>query len=378
MTTRCAGSPAVTASPLGQGQSRAFQVAGVGGVPADATAVVLNVTAVGATKPTYVSAYPDLALQPTASNLNVANANAVPNLTVVPLGSNGKVRLYNNAGSVQLIGDISGYFSPSATSKLTSVAPCRVFDTRLGTGGCAGAATFPAVQVGQGQRLKVKVTGVGGVPDDATAVVLNVTAVNATTPTYVSVFPDAPALPTVSNLNVPNAKAVPNLTIVPVGPGGLVDLYNNAGSVDLIGDVSGYFATSGASQYTTVAPCRVFDTRTGGGACAGAASFTAGPVGQGGVLKVKVTGVGGVPSNATAVVLNVTATAATKTTYVSVYPDSPTQPTVSNLNVNSAAPVPNLTVVPVGPGGLVDLYNNAGTVQLIGDVAGYFAPPGPA
>jgi hypothetical protein len=35
----------------------------------------------------------------------------VPNLVVAPVGSNGKVALFNGSGgSVQLIADVSGYF----------------------------------------------------------------------------------------------------------------------------------------------------------------------------------------------------------------------------------------------------------------------------
>jgi hypothetical protein len=375
-TGGCASAPTVAKAPLGAGAVLAVKVTGVGGVPADATAVVLNVTAVGATAGTFISVYPAAPTPPTVSNLNVTNANPVPNLTVVPVGAGGIVDFYNKAGSVNLLADVAGYFSPSGGSLYSTAGPCRVFDTRSGTGGCSSAPVFTPSKVGAGGVLKIKVTGVGGVPDNATAVVLNVTAVAATVPgTFVSVYPDSPTLPTVSSLNVNNANPVPNLVIVPVGPGGLVDFYNAKGTVNLLADLAGYFAPATGSTYTTTGPCRVFDTRHGNGGCAGAPVFTPAKVGPGGVLKIKVTGVGGVPDNATAVVLNVTAVGATVPgTFVSVYPDSPTLPVVSNLNVNNANPIPNLVVVPVGPGGVVDFYNAKGTVDLLGDVAGYFAP----
>jgi hypothetical protein len=207
-------------------------------------------------------------------------------------------------------------------------------------------------------------------------VVLNVTAVSATIPgTYISVYPDAPTQPAVSNLNVNSAAPVPNLVIVPVGPGGLVDFYNAAGSVHLLGDLAGWFAPGTSATYTTAGPCRVFDTRTGTGVCPGAPTFTAAKIGPKGVLKIKVTGVGSVPANATAVVLNITAVGATiPGTFITAYPDSPTTPAVSNLNVNNAGAIPNLAIVQVGPGGVIDFYNATGSVNLIADVAGYFAP----
>ena len=248
-----------------------------------------------------------------------------------------------------------------------------MFDTRTGTGACPNAPTLTAGAVAAGGVLKVKITGVAGVPDNATAVVVNLTAVGATAPTFVSAYPDALTPPAVSNLNVSNAKPVPNLTVIPIGPGGVIDFFNKAGSVNLLGDIAGYFAPSG-NQYTTLTPCRVFDTRTGTGICPSALPVPVGPITGTHHIKVKVTGVGGVPDNATAVVLNVTAVGATIPTFVSVYPDAPTPPTVSTLNVNGPGAIPNLAVVPVGVGGFIDFYDAVGSVNVIADVAGYFAP----
>jgi hypothetical protein len=248
-----------------------------------------------------------------------------------------------------------------------------VFDTRTAASTCATPPTITAGAIGATGVLHVKITGVAGIPDTATAVVLNLTAVGATTPTYVSAYPDSPDQPSVSNLNVSNAKPVPNLAVVPVGPGGVIDFFNKAGSVNLLADLAGYFAPTG-SQYTTTGPCRMFDTRSGTGICPGAIGFTAGAITGTHHLKFKVTGVGGVPANATAVVLNVTAVGATVPTFVSVYPDALTPPGVSNLNVNGPGAIPNLVIVPVGPGGFVDFYNAVGSVNVIADVSGYFAP----
>jgi hypothetical protein len=284
------------------------------------------------------------------------------------------VDFFNKAGTVNLIADVAGYFSATGGSLYTAAGPCRVFDTRFGTGSCSNAPVTTPAKVGPNGVLQVKITGVGGVPDNATAVVVNVTAVGATVPgTYISAYPDSPTRPSVSNLNVNNANPVPNLTVIPVGPGGLIDFYNHVGSVNLIGDLAGYFAPTG-STYTTTGPCRVFDTRTGGGLCAGALSVPKAPVGAQAFIKVKVAGVGGVPANATAVVLNVTAVGATVPgTFITVYPD-PTRPLASNLNVNNAGAIPNLVIVPIGADGSVDFYNAKGTVNLIADVAGYFSP----
>ena len=88
----------------------ALSVAGVGGVAPTARAVVLNVTATDATTNTFVTVYPDGVVRPEASSLNVSADGAIANLVVAKLGDNGGVRLFNGAGSLNLIADVTGYF----------------------------------------------------------------------------------------------------------------------------------------------------------------------------------------------------------------------------------------------------------------------------
>jgi len=73
-------------------------------------------------------------------------------------------------------------------------------------------------------------------------------------------------------------------------------------------------------------------------------------------------------------VLNVTAVGATAQTFITVFPDGSAIPGVSNLNVNSSAATPNLVIVPVGAGGKIDFFNQKGNVNVVADIAGYFAP----
>ncbi|WP_217546151.1 PKD domain-containing protein [Streptomyces sp. GbtcB6] len=124
-------------------------------------------------------------------------------------------------------------------------------------------------------------------------------------------------------------------------------------------------ATVGAA-FVGAGPKRLLDTRNG----TGAPKRT---VGAGGVVRLKVLGVGGVPaSGVTAVALNVTDTGATATSYVTAYPDGTTRPTASNLNFRAGQVDPNLVTVKVGADGYVDLYNAHGTVNLVADLEGYY------
>lgn len=111
LDTRAAnGAPAASVGP---GGTVHLQVLGRGGVPASGvSAVVLNVTVTGPTGPGFITAYPDGTAMPTASNLNFVAGQTVSNLVVVPVGADGKVALTNGStGTVQLLADVSGYFS---------------------------------------------------------------------------------------------------------------------------------------------------------------------------------------------------------------------------------------------------------------------------
>ena len=101
---------------LGSGQAMPVPVAGHGGVPAmsDPTppnAVVANVTVTDTTTGSYLTAWPDGADRPLASDLNW-NANVtIPNLVVVGLGADGAIDVYNAAGCTAVIVDVVGYYS---------------------------------------------------------------------------------------------------------------------------------------------------------------------------------------------------------------------------------------------------------------------------
>ncbi|MFF8260158.1 hypothetical protein [Streptomyces virginiae] len=348
-----------TKQRVGPGGVVTLQVAGVKGVPASGvTAVVMNVTAVQPTEAGHVMVYPNGQPKPSVSNLNFAPGQIVPNLVTVPV-LNGKVDLRNNAGSVDLIADVTGYYTDQAGagSGLNPVTPSRFLDTRDGTG-------VTKQRVGPGGVVTLQVAGVKGVPaSGVTAVVMNVTAVQPTEAGHVTVYPNGQAAPGVSNLNFTPGQIVPNLVTVPV-VNGKVDLRNNSGSVDLIADVTGYYAAQG-SAFSAGAPVRLLDTRDGTGARAGA-------VGGGGIVSLQVAGVEGVPlTGVTAVVLNVTVTNPSQAGHLIVHPHGTGRPNVSNLNYTAGQTVSNLVVVPVVDG-RVTFFNNSGAVDVIADLNGYF------
>jgi hypothetical protein len=85
-----------------------FAVAGIAGVPTNATAAIVNVTSTDSTAPSFITVWPGAAM-PTASTVNPRPGVAVPNLAYVKLGSGGRLSLYNDAGSTNVIVDLFGY-----------------------------------------------------------------------------------------------------------------------------------------------------------------------------------------------------------------------------------------------------------------------------
>jgi hypothetical protein len=175
-----------------------------------------------------------------------------------------------------------------------------------------------------------------------------------------------------SNLNFVAGQTVPNRVLVRAG--GKVDLYNSNGSVDLVVDVGGYFTDSSSggtgSAFAGLTPARLLDTRDGTG---GVSS----PVGPGGVLAVQVAGLKGVPAMTaavppTAVVLNVTVTSPTSGGYLTAWPDGSSQPLASDLDFAKGQTRANLVVVKVGADGKVDLFNLAGSTDVVVDIVGWY------
>ena len=347
------------ATPWSPGQSRTLAVAGVAGVPADATAVVLNLTATDATGPGYVTAAPAGGVVPVASNLNFVAGQTIANLVTVPVGAGGDILLAAGVYPVDLVADLVGYdvIGPTGAG-YTPVVPTRILDSRDGTGG-------PTTPWSTGETRVLPVTGHGGVPAGATAVVVNLTATDTTEPGFVTAWPDGGGRPGTSNLNFGPGQTIANLVTVPLGPDGAIDLYNLHGQTDLVADVVGYYAPGAGGPMVALGPLRILDSRLGIG---GPTS----PWSTGRTRELTVTGHNGIPAGATAVVVNLTATDATDQGYVTAWPDGRPRPLASNLNFGPGQTIANLVTVPVGADGAIDLYNFAGSTDLVADVVGYY------
>lgn len=349
--------------PVRAGWTVPVVAAGRGGVPASgASAVAVNVTVTGATAPGFVTLYPCGDPKPEASNVNYATGQTVAAGVIARVGAGGAVCAYSNART-QLIVDVVGWFDTDASgARLTSLVPSRVVDTRSGVGTTAGA-------IGPGATRTVDLTGVGGVPaSGVTAVVANITVTGTTSASHLTLWPNGGSRPGVSNLNWGPGTTVANLATVPVAADGTVSIFNNAGDVQVIVDVVGWYGAGGAGAYHPATPVRVVDTRDGTGTGTGA-----GPLSGGSTASYVLAGRGPVPaSGATAVVATVTVTGTTSASHLTVWPAGATKPDASSLNWAAGQTVPNLVVVPLSADGRISVFDNAGQAHVIVDVVGWF------
>jgi hypothetical protein len=322
-------------------------VTGVAAVPGDGVeAVVLNVTAIARTHSTFVTVFPTGASRPNASNLNLTLGQTRANQVIALVGANGSVSLYNSSGTTDLIVDVTGYLT--TTSTYSGQSPVRILDTRAG----GGAPVSPAT------TRTVPVAGVGGVPADATSVVLNLTGISTGGGTFVTAFPGGTARPNTSNLNLVAGQTAAVLVIAKVGAGGAVNLYNSGGPTHLLLDVEGWF--TGTADYTPVPPTRLVDTR----------GSTTIPYGQD--TQVPATTLTTAPPGSGAAVLSVTAVNPSASGYVTVHAGGTPVPLTSSLNTSSGATVANLVVTQLSTSGKFAIFDRAPGADLVVDVVGWF------
>jgi hypothetical protein len=379
-------------------------------VPSAATAVVLNVTAVGGTSFSILTVYPTgESPRPTASNLNFPAGTALANSVTAQLGTGGAVNIYNGLGTVNVVADVEGYFIPASTTlpagEYHPIAPIRVCDTRAGQPAtmCNGLNDGKPHALGPNSSIKVTVAGQPAycatttcppgdfIPTDGTEenAIINLTAIAGTSNTFLSIVPFTTlgcefggnkGAPSYSDVNVSANKAQANRVFVPLGTGATpinVCVYNAAGKANFIIDADGWFGGTGPPltpkglQYIATSPTRICDTRSGMGTpCSGH------PLTAGGVMTVMAAGHNGISSSAQAIIANLTAVDGTSFTFLSAYPsDATSRPNVSDVNVAAGQVLPNLTAITLSGGGSpgnFNLFNALGTINAIVDVEGWF------
>jgi uncharacterized repeat protein (TIGR03803 family) len=353
-----------TGNPIQGGTSQNFTIPQLGGcnIPTSATAYSLNVTVVPHGSLGYLTVWPAGLAQPGVSNMNSRDGRNKAEAVIVQAGTNNAISIYAS-NTTDAILDINGYFSApgSRTYQFYPLAPCRVIDTRSPNGELGG----PPLIGGQARNFAVLTSSCMPQSVSIAAYAFNVTVVpypGGQRLGYLTVWPEGQGQPQVSTLNNGTATSVANAAIVPAGTGGGISVYASD-STQLIVDIDGYFAapaTGGISLYPT-APCRVIDTRSGGGQP------------WQGEKTVNVAGSPcSPPSNAQAYVFNATVVPPGPMHYLTLWPDPEQRPNASTLNAIDGAVTSNMAIVP-NTDGSTDGFASDPT-QLILDISSFFAP----
>ena len=317
-------------------------------IPASATSVLVNLAGAGASANTFIAAYPNG--YPGTSNLNLspstdrtASVSATVNLNAAH-----RFNVRNNAGQVDIVIDVLGYYAPTG-GLYNAVTPTRVFDSRTGVGG-------PQSKLQPGQPTTVAL-GRLGLPSTATAVAVNITATNQAGSGYLAAYPSS--YDGTATLNYERYTRG-NFSVVGLSNGAF-QLQAGGAAVDAVIDVVGYYdSTRGAQFYPLANPARVVDTRSGLGGYRG-------PMPK---AKRVMEAATGVPASASAALTGV-AVLASGTGYVNVYAAGLAPTGTSTVNVTAGRTVPNAAVV-----GLVSrrflIENESPPAQVVVDLFGFF------
>jgi hypothetical protein len=320
-------------------------VAGRYGVPADAAMVAVNVTVSNPAEPGFVTVFACDEDEPPTSNVNYLADQVVPNLVMSRVSSDGTICVATSAVTDAIV-DIVGYV-PGGSAVVPLAAPVRRLDTREPGG--------PPSPVPAGTTTEIQITGLDGIPADATLVMFNATAIGGVDPGFVTAYPCGD-LPGTSSVNHLANQIVANFVTSRISAAGTICLFNLA-AADIIVDVVAY-ATGGITPLAT--PQRIVDTRLGG----------SGPQPQAGTLTLDIASRADVPDDASAAVYNLTSVEASGPGFATSYPCDVALPGVSNLNYAAGQAVANGAITKLSSGGDLCIFNLAPT-HLIVDLIGY-------
>lgn len=361
------------AGRVAAGSVTSFVAAGRAGISGDATSVILNVTIVAPAEIGFATVFPcpsgtaTAADAPNASNINVSRGRTVANSVLVRVGADRRVCVFSST-SAHLVVDVSGFGRGDSP---VAVNPARLVETRGSSLATIDGRFTADGRVGAGEVYRFRVAGRGGVPRDAAAVALNITAVRPQAAGFVTVFPcpdgavTASDAPTASNLNVVAGRNVANSAMTSVGADGDVCVLASA-AMHLVIDANGYVPRGGDPR--PFPPIRVLETRSGNGASTiDGRSAGSGRLPAGSVAELQVAGRSSIEATTSALVLNVTAISPRSSGFLTLFPCPAGQPSAadvsaaSNVNFVTGQTVANAAFVAVGAGGRICIYTSATT-----------------
>jgi hypothetical protein len=130
--------------------------------------------------------------------------------------------------------------TPAGSLVFVGMTPCRVADTRSGSG-FTGAFGPPSLVGGASRTFPIRSSPNCPVPAVAEAYSFNITLVTFSFVDFITVWPTGQPRPNASTLNGYVNTVIANAAIVPAGTGGSIDVYASQ-TADVIIDINGYYA----------------------------------------------------------------------------------------------------------------------------------------
>ncbi|MCB0956568.1 MAG: hypothetical protein H6513_15895 [Acidimicrobiaceae bacterium] len=334
-----ANSPAPAAASVSSGSVTELQITGQNGVPSNATAAMVNLTALRGVSRGWLTLYPCGEAIPLASNLNFEpDEPARTNAAISRIGSGGKVCIYSST-RVELVVDLTGYTQPN--SGVNAITPSRLVDTREGTGGL--------YRMSSNSTVTVQVAGAGGVPGTATSAALNVTATAASGSGAFTVYPCDAARPSNAQVAFSADRPVPNLVITALSASGTVCVHTTR-ATELVIDVDAWMDNS--AGFTDAPNTRLLNATVSAGS-------------------TRVIDPGSAGSGEGSLVLTLTSGSPATRGYLTVYPCGTSMPLSSNGNPVPGFTTTNSMVAKPGSDGTVCVFSSV-SVALAVDLAGTF------
>ena len=311
-------------------------------VPSEATVVAVNLTAVNAVAPGFITAGPLTSVPPTVSSINFGIADAIAGHAIAALSTDTTLEVFSST-ETDLVVDLFGWYAPEAPLGLVLPVSQRLIDTR---------STAPTAAAGSTITIEVPTTFGEAAPK---AAILNITATDQTTSGFITVWPTDEPMPTVSCLNYTvGAPAASNLVQVALDVNGRASLYRSGQTAVVVDLIAAYEQSADSLRYQAVEPARLLDTRSGRGGWFG-------PTARDQAIDVPV------PDAEVVAVGVLTATAARREGWLATHPGT------AALNLSTRRAVSNVVLgTPTVDGRIAVPQGGGGGEHVLFDLLGWF------
>ena len=316
------------------------------------TSVAVNIVTVDPAAQGFITAYPCGIGRTFTSAVQSQPGRIVSGSVIVPLGPDGSFCVFSNVAT-DVVVDLTGSFSPDAADRFEPIVAQRRFDSR-----------DVGVPLDVGQVVRVPTRGAGAAAADSTGVSITVHALDAAVAGWIVAWPCDSPRPWASSANVNAGESVTNHVDVATGPTGEVCLMTS-GPMHLAVDVNGWYGPSATTDFHSVVPVRVADSRE--------AQTWSGQFARSATRRIAIASAGGLPGPLTvrAVAVQLTAVSGSSSGWVTVHPCLESTPDVSMLRFPARTNVAVLSTGIVSGSGEWCVVASAAT-HLVVDVSGWF------